>query len=156
MLGQGRRRWHSVEQTSGVDSQMSSHSQTQRIPRKRNREGIKQSHRRFNAVTRTINVFTFTVMARCTTSYRITWKMCLHYSDAVPAVFIAGHDGSLVSTGACNLEVHTRFESRSGRIFVAVHGCACICSAPNGSKAWSVQCCIMVLCTMKNTLNHSK
>ena len=39
---------------------------------------------------------------------------------------VAGPDGSFVSTGGCNLQVTTRFKSRTGRIFVIVVVHICI------------------------------
>ena len=48
---------------------------------------------------------------------------------------VAGHDGSFVSTGACNLEVP---DSNPGYL----SSWLCIYCAPNCSKAWIVQCCL--------------
>ena len=51
---------------------------------------------------------------------------------------LAGPEGSFVLTGACNLEVPGSNPGQSGYL----SSCLCICSAPNCSKAWSVQCCL--------------
>ena len=47
-------------------------------------------------------------------------------------------DGSLVSTGGCNLDVPGSNPSRAGYLLLWL----CICSTPNCSKAWRVQCCL--------------
>ena len=56
----------------------------------------------------------------------------------VPALLVAGPDGSFVSTGACNLEVPS---SNPGRAWY-LSSWLCIYSAPNCLKTWNVQCCL--------------
>ena len=70
---------------------------------------------------------------------------------AVPVVFrtrektsfpvgkMAGSEGSFVSAGACNLGVPGSNPGRAGYL----SSWLCIYSAPNCSKAWSVQCCLL-------------
>ena len=50
----------------------------------------------------------------------------------------AGPDGSFVSTEACNLEVPGSSSGRAGYLTSWL----CICSVPNCSKVWIVQCCL--------------
>ena len=56
----------------------------------------------------------------------------------VPALLVAGPDGSFVSTVACNLEVPG---SNPGRAWY-LSSWLCIYSAPNCPKEWNVQCCL--------------
>ena len=75
------------------------------------------------------------------------------YSLEYTLGIVAGPDGSFVSTGACNLEVHTRFESQSGRIFVIV---VVYIQCPKLFKGLECKVLPMVLCTMKNPWSLSK
>ena len=60
---------------------------------------------------------------------------------------MAGRDGSFVSAGACNLVVPDLNPGRDGYL----SSWLCIYSAPNCSKAWSVQCCLWY-CALERTI----